>query len=52
MFLLCSDDCSNFLFNAQVDHLITVIGENDVNKILADVMNISLDSCNQEFRFC
>ena len=49
MFLLCSNDGPNILFDPQIDHLIAIIGENDVNKIFADVMYVSFNGSDQEF---
>ena len=48
MFLLRLDDGFNGLFDPQVDHLIAVVGEDDVNQVLANVMHVTFDRGNQE----
>ena len=48
MLLLGFDDGITALFDAQVDHLIAIVGEDDVHQVLANVMNVSLHGGNQE----
>ena len=48
MLLLGFNDCITALFDAQVDHLIAIVGEDDVHQVLANVVNVSLDGGNQE----
>ena len=37
------------LLDAQIDNLIAIVRQNDIDKIFADVVNITLDGCNQKF---
>ncbi len=36
-----SNDVGNWLFDADVNHLVAIVGQDDVNKVLSDVMHIS-----------
>ena len=49
MGLLGFDDGLNRLFDAEVDHLVAVIGEDDVNQIFANVMHVAFHRGDQEF---
>ena len=49
MFLLGIDNGRHVLLDAQVNHFIAVIGENDINKIFTNIMNVPLDGGDQHF---
>ena len=51
MLLLSLDDGFKALLDTEIDHLIAIVGEDDVNKILTDVMDIALDRGDQELAF-
>ena len=51
MLFLSFNNGIDVLLNAKVDHFIAIVGQNDVNKILANVMHIALHCGNQEFCF-
>ena len=48
MGLLGLDDGLYRLFNAEIDDLIAVVGEDDVNQVFADVMHIAFHRGDQE----
>ena len=48
MLLLGFDDGITALFDAEVDHLIAIVGEDDIHQVLANVVNVSFDGGNQE----
>ena len=49
MRLLGFDDGFHRLFDAEVDHLVAVVGEDDVHQVFADVMHVTLHGGDQEF---
>ena len=51
MLLLGLDDGIDALLDAKIDHLIAVVGEDDIHQILADVVHISLDSGDEKPSF-
>ena len=48
MLLLGFDDGITALFDAQIDHLIAIVGEDDVHQVLANIVYVSFDGGNQE----
>ncbi|MPN16378.1 hypothetical protein SDC9_163717 [bioreactor metagenome] len=42
------DDGRHRLLDAQVDHGVTVVRDDDVDQVLADVMDITLDGCQYQ----
>ena len=48
MFTLGLNDGFTALLDAQIDHLIAVVGEDDVHQVLADVVDIALHRGDQE----
>ena len=44
------DDRFHRLLDAEVDHLVAIVGEDDVDQVLADVVNVALDRGDQELR--
>ena len=48
MGLLSLDNRLYRLVDAEVDHLVTVVGEDDVNEVFANVMNIAFHRRDQE----
>ena len=48
MLLLGLDDRLAALLDAEVDHLVAVVGEDDVDKVLADVVHIALHGGDQK----
>ena len=58
MFVLGFHNRFTALFDSEIDHLVAVVGEDDVNQVLANVVDIALHGCDQElalaraFAFC
>ena len=48
MLLLRLNDRLAALLDPEVDHLVAVVGENDIHQILADVVDIAFDGGDQE----
>ena len=36
------------MFDAEIDHLVAIVGEDDVDQVLANVVDIALDRGDQE----
>ena len=41
MLLLGLDNRTHLLFDSEIDHLVPIVREDDVDKILANIMNIT-----------
>ena len=48
MFVLGFHNRFTALFDAEIDHLVAIVGEDDVDQVLANVVDIALDRGDQE----
>ena len=51
MFLLRLDDRIYRLLDAEIDNFITIVSQNNIDKVLTYVMNVTFNSGNQELCF-
>ena len=51
MIFIGFDDILNRLFDANIHDFIAIVGENDINEIFANIMDIAFNCGNQEYTF-
>ena len=49
MFFRCFQHGGQWLLDAQVHHVVTVVGQNDVHQVLADIVHVTLDGGHDDF---
>ena len=50
--LLCgSDDVIDWLLDTHIDYVVAVVGQDDIDQVLADVVDIASNSCKDDGSF-
>src|SRR6478672_1504955 len=52
MFSAGVEDAVDCLLDTEIENFVTIVRKNDVDKVLADVVNVTFDGCQNHLAFC